>query len=140
MPLSLHFEFAPSAREYLAEALQAAVAVVAITTDRVLNQAIPLCGPVSLSQREQVDAINRLRQREGKPPIELIILSPEDWRARMQIARGSEFDPVFADQLLKWWKENSGPEKIQSSQRITGKPSQSYVDWLALNKDAFLGN
>lgn len=45
----------------------------------------------------------------------------------MMVWRKEDFDPVFADQLLAWWKENDDkPEFIQCSQRITGKPSQSY--------------
>ncbi|KAI9692735.1 MAG: hypothetical protein M1820_009407 [Bogoriella megaspora] len=119
----------------------AAVALVGITTDRIVNQAVPLCGPVSLSQQEQFEAINRLREREGKAAFELVVLPPDEWRKQMQAWRGDDFDPVFVDQLLKWWKETDGtPEKIQSSERITGQPSQSYDDWLELNKDAFLKN
>jgi hypothetical protein len=55
--------------------------------------------------------------------------------------RKDDFDSEFADQLLKWWKESDGkPETIQSSEHITGKPSQSYEKWLELNKEAFLKN
>jgi hypothetical protein len=119
--------------------LQAAVALVGLTTDKLRNQAVPLCGPTSISQHEQVEAINRLRQREGKKPIDLIILSPEEWKAKMVSWRKDDFDPAFADQLIAWWKENDNkPELIQSSEPITGRPSQSYDEWLELNKDAFL--
>ncbi|KAN0098791.1 NAD(P)-binding protein [Hyaloscypha variabilis] len=114
----------------------AAVALVALTTGKLHNQAVPLCGPISISQQEQVEAINRLRQREGKKPIDLIILPPEEWKAKMMSWRKDDFDPIFADQLIAWWKENEDrPELIQSSERITG---QSYEEWLELNKDAFL--
>jgi len=123
----------------IAEDDMAAVALVALTTDQLLNQAIPLCGPISMSQQEQLEAINRLRQRAGKKPIELIIISAEEWKAQMLAWRKGEFNPVFADQLLAWWKESDGkPEFIQSSERITGKPSQTYDEWLEINKDAFL--
>ncbi|KAE8440650.1 hypothetical protein EG329_006846 [Mollisiaceae sp. DMI_Dod_QoI] len=111
----------------------AAVGLVALTTDKIVNQAIPLCGPISMSQQEQLEAINRLRKREGKKPIELIVISPEEWKAQ------SGLDSGFADQLLSWWKESDGkPELIQSSERVTGKPSQTYEEWLELNRDAFL--
>lgn len=115
------------------------MALVALTTDKLGNQAVPLCGPVSISQQEQVEAINRLRQRGGKKPIDLIILSPEEWKAKMATWRKDDFDPVLADQLISWWKENDDkPEFIQCSERITGLPSQSYDEWLEVNKDAFL--
>lgn len=53
--------------------------------------------------------------------------------------RGDHFDVEFADQLLKWWAETEDkPEKIHSSEQITGQPSQSYEDWLDRNKEAFL--
>jgi hypothetical protein len=77
-----------------------------------------------ISQQEQVEAINRLRQREGKKSIKLIILSPEEWKAKMMVLRKDDFDPAFADQLLVWWKENDDkPELIRSSEHITGQPS-----------------
>ncbi|CAL5865822.1 uncharacterized protein PFLUO_LOCUS28 [Penicillium psychrofluorescens] len=113
----------------------AGVALVSLTTDKLLNQAVGLSGPVSISQREQVNAINRLRVSEGKKPVELIILSPEEWKAR----QAGHMSAEFQDQLLTWWELTDGkPEMIQSSERITGKPSQSYDDWLLLNKAGFL--
>jgi hypothetical protein len=71
--------------------LQAAVALVALTTGKLHNQAVPLCGPISIIQQEQVEAINRLRQREGKKPIDLVILPPEEWKAKMMSWRKDEF-------------------------------------------------
>ena len=141
VPALLFISYYSYTRAHSDDAHKAAVALVGITTDRILNQAVPLCGPISLSQQEQVEAINQLREREGKAPIELIVRPPGEWRTQMQTWMGDDFDPVFVDQLLKWWEETDGrPEKIQSSERITGQPPQSYEDWLELNKDAFLKN
>jgi hypothetical protein len=92
-----------------------------------------------MSQQEQVEVINRLRARHHKQPIDLIILTPDDWKAKMMHWRKDDFDPGFADQLLKWWKMGDGvPEVIQSSERITGKPSLGFEKWLEINREAFL--
>jgi uncharacterized protein YbjT (DUF2867 family) len=113
----------------------AAVALVSLTTDRLTNQAIGLSGPVSISQQQQVEAINRLRESEGKKPIELIICSPTEWQSRVS----GHLPSKLQTDLLRWWQRTDGkPEMIQSSDRITNKPSQSYDDWLLLNKDALL--
>ena len=113
----------------------AAVALVALTTDKLLNKTVGLSGSVSITQQEQVEAISRVREREGKKPVELIVLPAEDWKAYMIQHMPSE----FLDQLITLWRLADGhPEVIQSSERITGKPSQSYDQWLEVNKDAFL--
>ncbi len=83
-----------------------------------------------------MEAINRLSQREGKKLIDLIILPPDDWKAKMMSWRKDDFDPVFADQLITWGKENDDrPELIQSPEPITGRPSESYEEctWIRVN-------
>ena len=123
----------------ISEEDMAAVAVVALTTDKLINEVIPLCGPVSMSQRQQFEAINRIREKGGLKAIELVVLEPVEWKEMMKKVRGEAYDEEFVDSLIRWWKENDKkPEMIQSSERITGKKSQSYEKWLEVNKDAFL--
>ncbi|OJJ02999.1 hypothetical protein ASPVEDRAFT_84465 [Aspergillus versicolor CBS 583.65] len=113
----------------------ASVAVIALTTDQLVNQAIPVTGPGWISHREQMRTINRARQMDGKQPIEFLIVSPEDWKSRT-----SDFIPEdLQNQLLRFWA--LGEQKklaFQPSESVTGKPSQCFEDWLAYNKAAFL--
>ncbi|KAK9388195.1 hypothetical protein V1515DRAFT_579101 [Lipomyces mesembrius] len=61
----------------------AAVAVVSLTTDKLLGRAEMLTGPDSITQQERVATINRLREREGKKPVEMVALSPKNWKAKV---------------------------------------------------------
>ena len=113
----------------------AAVGIVGLTSNKLLNQAVSLTGPVSLSQIEQVEAINRLRERAQKSPLKLVVVSPSEWKAQFS----GIIPAAFIDQTLSWMKSVDGkPERIQASARITGLPSQSFEQWLELHKDEYL--
>lgn len=113
----------------------AAIAVIALITDQLVNRAIPVTGSGWITHREQMQSINRLRQVEGKQPIEVVIVTPEDWKSRTW-----DFIPEdLQDQLLRFWAlGDQGELAFQPSERVTGKPSQCFDDWLASNKAAFL--
>ncbi|KAL4867458.1 hypothetical protein BDV12DRAFT_171244 [Aspergillus spectabilis] len=83
----------------------ASVAALPLTTDRLQNQTVNLCGPTVLSMREQVGAINRLRKREGKTQfIELEEVSEEKWPGRVA---GVILDGV-AREFMGWWGRCDG--------------------------------
>ncbi|KAK9329738.1 hypothetical protein V1520DRAFT_342313 [Lipomyces starkeyi] len=67
----------------------------------------------------------------------MVALSPENWKVKVTevgIPGG------LADQLIKWFSESDGkPATIYSSDRFSDKPSQSFEEWLKLNKKDFLG-
>jgi hypothetical protein len=114
----------------------AAVALVALTSDKLTNEAIGLSGTVSITQKEQVEAISRIRERVGKKAIELVVLKPEEWKEKMG-EYGMPED--FREQLLAWWKASDGNgEEIQSSERVTGVKGLDFGEWLEVNKEAFL--
>lgn len=119
----------------VSESDMVAIAVVALPTDQLVNQAVPVTGSDRISHREQMQTINHLRQEEGKQPIEFVIVTPEDWKSRT-----SDFIPEdLQNQLLRFWA--LGDQKkpaLLPSERVTGKPSQHFGDWLAYNKTAFL--
>jgi uncharacterized protein YbjT (DUF2867 family) len=114
----------------------AAVALVALTTDTLLNQVVDLCGPQLLSPGQQMEAINRLRQREGKREVEVVKVSEEEWPASVAGA----IPEMIAGQFALWWKTcDVVPEQEgNTSEKITGIPSQSFEEWLELNKEPFL--
>jgi uncharacterized protein YbjT (DUF2867 family) len=114
----------------------AAIALVALTSDKLTNQAIGLSGTMNITQKEQIDAISRVREREGKKVVELVVLEPEQWKEKMG-EYGMPED--FREQLLAWWKASDGNgEMIQTSERVTGVKSLNFEEWLAVNKEAFL--
>lgn len=120
----------------VAEGDLAAVAVAALTTDKLLNRTEMVTGPDSITQQERVEAINRLREGEGKKPVEMVALPPDAWKAKvteMGVPEG------LASQLIKWFSMADGkPATIHSSDRFSTEPPQSFEKWLELNKREFL--
>ena len=114
----------------VAEDDMAAVAVAGLTTDKLLNRAELVTGPDSITQQERVATINRLREREGKKPVEIVALSPKD-------AKVAGILDGFSDLVLRDYDRKA--MTIYSSDRFSDKPSQSFGDWLEINKEAFLG-
>lgn len=113
----------------------AATAVVALTKDKLINQAVALTGPSCKTHQELIEAINRVRQREGKQPFNWDAVSPGAWKEKT----AGFLPPDLQDQLLAFWEagERELPV-VQSSEAVTGKPSQSFDEWLECNKDTFL--
>ena len=105
----------------------AAVALTALTSERLRDAAPVLTGPVSLTQTQQVEALNRVRAKAGLKPIELRKVSPEEWKAAMV----AHMPPFLCDALLMTWKKAVGqPEAIDCSEPLTGLPSLSYDAWV----------
>ena len=104
----------------------AAVAVVALTTDQLLDAAPNLTGPQSMTQSEQLEALNRVRAAAGVPLIRVRKVSPEEWK----VHAAEHMPAVLCDALLSTWKGGVGhPEAVESSERITGRPATSYDAW-----------
>lgn len=115
----------------------AAVAVVALTTDRLLNHIEMLTGPDSITQQERLSTVNRVREREGKYPVEMVMLPPQIWKTKVSEAGVPGW---LADQLIEWFKAADGkPATIYSSSKFSEKPSQTFEEWVELHKDEFLG-
>lgn len=113
----------------------ATTAVVALTTEKLVNQAVSLTGPGFKTHQEMIEAINRVRQGEGKEPFDWKAVSPEVW---MEKTAGF-LPPDFQDQLLAFWEAGDRElPVVRSSEVVTGKPSQSFDEWLECNKDTFL--
>ena len=122
-----HAHSAPIAPEDIA-----AVAVTALTTDQLVNAAPSLTGPRSMSQREQVESINRARESVGKAPIKVHLQSAEEWRA----AAVQHMPAVFADALLRNWENtDEKPEEVQSTERLTAKAATTFEAWVEKNQN-----
>jgi len=124
---------------YISEQDIAAVAVIAITTDRLKNQVVRLSGPENINQKRLFEAIGRLRERGGKSKVELVVLEPEEWKNSMKKYMYTEFDPTFLDNMISWWKETeSQPWEVFSAEEYTGKKGQTFDAWLEVHKQEFL--
>ena len=123
--------WAPVAAEDLA-----AVALVALTTDELLDQAVVVTGPRSMTQREQVEAVSRLRVAAGKSPVEVKVVSVDEWTERVKTRR----KPEIVEAQLDFWKRSDGvPETVESSERFTGRPGTTFDEWLETHKGRSVG-
>ena len=108
----------------------AAVGVTALMTDELLNASPPLTGPRSMSQQEQIDVRNEARESAGKVPIRAQLKSAEDWKT----AAIQHMPAVVADALLRMWENTDGkPERVQNTERLTGKPATTFEAWVEKN-------
>ncbi|SDL44893.1 Uncharacterized conserved protein YbjT, contains NAD(P)-binding and DUF2867 domains [Glycomyces sambucus] len=110
----------------------AAVAAVALTTDGLAGQQIPLTGPETLNVADQVGAIN---DATGKD-VRFEALSEDDGRLRMQ-ALG--YDEATIDYVLGW--REAPPAWTQrpndAVERATGRPARTFAEWAREHAGAF---
>jgi uncharacterized protein YbjT (DUF2867 family) len=114
------------------EADIAAVAAVALTSDDVAGQRLPLTGPDTLDMPAQVAAISAAIGRE----VRFEALNEDEGRLRMQ-ALG--FDEATIDYVLGW--RAAPPEwttrASDTVERVTGRPARTFADWAREHAEAF---
>ena len=112
----------------------AAVAVVALTTDKLLNAAPVITGPQTLRLREVVEHISQLRQRNGAAAVEARQVSIEEWKAA-----NARMPPPFHHSLITMWQQwQKLPEQQQPSEQHTGKPSVSFEQFVEREKELYV--
>ena len=120
--------FAPVTEDDIAD-----VAVVALTTDRLLDAAPLITGPKSLTSQQMVAQISALRQREGASALSVAPISLADWRA------SSGMKPGIQDTFVTLWQLRDGkPEEVHASEKWSGIPSVSFEHYLEQNKAAYI--
>jgi uncharacterized protein YbjT (DUF2867 family) len=99
------------------------VAVVALTEDRLVGQAITLTGPRSMSLCEQISVV---ADRLGRD-----IVVRELTRAEAE-AKMAQFMPAeFVASLLDFWASAIGePATISDAEQVTGKPARTFEQWV----------
>lgn len=106
----------------------AAVAVEALTGNKNLENSSPLLtGPATLTQKQQIDIISKVRQEKEGKEVKAIEVTGEQWKASLP-----PYVPApVADSVLGLWKSNDGiPQEVSGEvKKITGK-SMSYEDWV----------
>ena len=111
----------------------AAVAVVALTTDRLLNASPIITGPESLSLKQMVSKISALRLREGKSAVEVLPISVDEWR------NISNLPPALQNSYISYWELRDGvDEDVHSVKQWTGRTGKSFDQYLEENKAMYL--
>ncbi|RDW93002.1 SDR family oxidoreductase [Aspergillus mulundensis] len=87
------------------------VAAVALSTDRLVDQVVELCGTRVLSIEQQVEVINRVRREEGKVEIEVLGVGEDEWVAKVA---GVLPEPV-AREFMNWWRKCDGVVEMDPS-------------------------
>ena len=109
----------------------AAVAVEALTTRKLDDQAVVLTGPTSMTQRQQLEIISSVAGR----PIRIEVISEEEARPRLAtiIPRG------YVNLLVSQWRDEVGVPALVTDnvKRITGRPATPYTAWVERNADRF---
>jgi uncharacterized protein YbjT (DUF2867 family) len=119
--------------EVVSEEDIAAAAVVALTTDKVMNGAVHLTGPESITLLAQFDAISAIRQAAGLSPVKIVNVSGEKWVETCGLPAG------MANGLVGIWKQTDGrPGPVNDIQKITGKPGTTFKQWAEQNKHLFM--
>ncbi|GAA1665957.1 NAD(P)H-binding protein [Glycomyces endophyticus] len=110
----------------------AAVAAVALTTDDVAGQRLPLTGPQTLNVPDQIGAINDAIGRD----VRFEALNEDEGRLRMQ-ALG--YEEATIDYVLGW-RENPPAWTTRPSdtvERVTGRPARTFAEWAQEHAEAF---
>ncbi|MQM25977.1 SDR family oxidoreductase [Glycomyces albidus] len=110
----------------------AAVAAVALTTDDLAGQRLPLTGPEVLNLPDQIGAINDATGRD----VRFEALNEDEGRLRMQ-ALG--YDEPTIDYVLGWRADPPAWTQRPSDtvERVTGRPARTFAEWAREHADAF---
>ncbi|POM22826.1 NAD(P)H azoreductase [Actinomadura rubteroloni] len=105
------------------EADIADVAVLSLTQDGHARRSYVMSGPVSLTQRQQVEAISQATGRE----IEFVDIDPDEYRETLKRWGQGQ----FVDQLLRYltmWDGKPVPV-VDVRKQLTGRPGRGYAQW-----------
>ena len=116
----------------VAEEDLAAVALTALTTDQLVDQAVVVTGPQSIDFAGEVAAISKVREAAGKRPLVVKKLSEDEWVSKYSAV----FPPGLAKILAAHWAEMvSKKPSVEGSERLTGRPGTTIEQWVANRKD-----
>jgi len=114
----------------------AAVAVVALTTHKLDNATPLIAGPESLTQKAQVEILNKVRQEYSGGKVELVEVTPEQLKAS-----NPHLPPPVADSMLDFLREAVGrkAEVTAGVDPITGKKRLTYEGWVRRHAEQVFG-
>lgn len=109
------------------------VATLALSSSLLDNQSITLTGPESLSQKQQIEIISKVRQEvmPGGKEVEAREVEPEEWKKTISPHMPLE----VANSLIGLWKSTVGVKQdIHDASKLTGK-SVSFEEWTRIHAD-----
>jgi len=116
----------------------AALAVVALTTNKLDNAAPAIVGPESLTQKAQVEILNTVRQEYSGEKVEFLELTPEQYKAVLEAAH---LPPPLVDSLLGYLRDSVGrkAEVTDGVDPFTGQKRLTYEGWVRKHKEEIFG-
>ncbi|SEQ65488.1 Uncharacterized conserved protein YbjT, contains NAD(P)-binding and DUF2867 domains [Lentzea xinjiangensis] len=107
------------------------VAVIALTEQKLVDEVVDLCGPESLTFRQQLAVIADVTGRD----IEVRELTREQGEEQMSAWVEA---PILASLLAQWEASNGKPlDASATAERITGKPARTFRQWVEENAAVF---
>ncbi|WP_019969686.1 NAD(P)H-binding protein [Mycobacterium sp. 141] len=124
--------YADASIAVIADADVAAVAAVALLTDDLVGQRIPLTGPQALTNTELVAALGTALGR----PLRYQEVPPAAVRQRFHAVG---FPAAFADAYLALLADTVGRPALVTHEvdKILGRPATAFARWAADNRDRF---
>ncbi|MGV9799421.1 NmrA family NAD(P)-binding protein [Mycobacterium sp. NPDC003449] len=126
--------YATASTAVIVDADISAVAAVALLTDDLVGQRIPLTGPQALTNTDMVAAIGRVLNR----PLHYREVAPDVVRERF-VAIG--FPPEFADAYVGLLADTVHRPALVTHEvdKILGRPATTFSEWVAAHRDVFTG-
>lgn len=124
--------YADASTAVIADADISAVAAVALLTDDLVGQRIPLTGPEALTNTQLVEAIGAVLDR----PLRYQEVPPAVVRQRFA---GIGFPAAFADAYIGLLAETMERPALVTHEvdKILGRPATSFADWVSGHRELF---
>jgi uncharacterized protein YbjT (DUF2867 family) len=124
--------YAAASTAVIADADISAVAAVALLTDDLVGQRIPLTGPQALTNTELVDTIGRVLRR----PLRYREVATEVVRERFV---GLGFPAAFADAYMGLLADTVERPALVTHEvdKILGRPATTFADWVDAHRGLF---
>ena len=123
---------APVAEEDLA-----AVALTALTTHALQDEAPVVSGPTAIDFNTEIQLISKVREAAGKQPLVVKKLDHDEWVKKYtgKLDMPASLVPMLANA----WRELVGKQPdIQGSERLTGKPGTTAQQWVENRRDEWV--
>lgn len=107
----------------------AAVAVEALTTTRLNNEAPVLTGPSSLSQFDQLSILDEVRREYERKALSWDVIDGREWKEIA--ARKGVFPEEILEGMIGLWKatENKSQGESGDVEKWIGRPAMGYKEW-----------
>ena len=114
-----------------------AVAILALTTEQLQDDAHIVTGPQAIDMASAVAVISALRAAAGKQPLTVKRLSEDEWVEKYTGVL--PVPPFLVKAMAGMWRGLVGKQPhVQSSERLTGKSSTTFEEWAENRRDEWI--